>query len=198
MARVRCEGGGGQYRRRLRNDSDWRSKRFGNNLCLHPKPNGGWAIRVIHTFTGGADGSSGSAGKILLRGGHHLRRRDDRRGEWCRHGLRIDSDSEVANGISRPFIHSRVPRTGFSLTALCFLMRLVISTARLTTAERMTWVQFTSCRPAASGSGTRRCFTASRQGAMETVRSAILSLMQQGIFTAQPAKVDWAAARFSN
>jgi uncharacterized repeat protein (TIGR03803 family) len=37
---------------------------------LHPKSNGDWALRVIHTFTGGPDGSSGSAGKLLLRGGH--------------------------------------------------------------------------------------------------------------------------------
>jgi uncharacterized repeat protein (TIGR03803 family) len=37
---------------------------------IHPKRNGDWALRVIHTFTGGSDGSSGSAGKILLRGGH--------------------------------------------------------------------------------------------------------------------------------
>lgn len=37
---------------------------------LHPKANGDWALRVIHTFTGGSDGSSGSAGKMLLRGGH--------------------------------------------------------------------------------------------------------------------------------
>jgi uncharacterized repeat protein (TIGR03803 family) len=37
---------------------------------IHPKANGGWALRVIHTFTGGSDGSSGSAGKMLLRGGH--------------------------------------------------------------------------------------------------------------------------------
>ena len=43
---------------------------LGTIYALHPKPNGGWAIRVIHTFTGGADGSSGSAGKMVLRGGH--------------------------------------------------------------------------------------------------------------------------------
>ena len=38
--------------------------------ALHPKSNGDWALRVIHAFTGGSDGSSGSAGKLLLRGGH--------------------------------------------------------------------------------------------------------------------------------
>jgi len=43
---------------------------LGTIYALHPKPNGGWATKVIHTFTGGADGSSGSAGKMDLRGGH--------------------------------------------------------------------------------------------------------------------------------
>ena len=31
---------------------------------------GTWKFKVIHAFTGGADGSGGSAGQILLRGGH--------------------------------------------------------------------------------------------------------------------------------
>lgn len=43
---------------------------LGTVYALHRKANGGWALRVIHTFTGGSDGSSGSAGKLLLRGGH--------------------------------------------------------------------------------------------------------------------------------
>ena len=43
---------------------------LGTIYALHPKSNGDWALRVIHTFTGGSDGSSGSAGKLLLRGGH--------------------------------------------------------------------------------------------------------------------------------
>jgi uncharacterized repeat protein (TIGR03803 family) len=38
--------------------------------ALHPSSNDAWVLRVIHTFTGGSDGSSGSAGKLLLRGGH--------------------------------------------------------------------------------------------------------------------------------
>ena len=34
------------------------------------QPNGNsWTFKVIHTFTGGSDGSSGSAGQMLLRGG---------------------------------------------------------------------------------------------------------------------------------
>ncbi len=43
---------------------------LGTIYSLHPKANGAWAFRVIHTFTGGSDGSSGSAGKLLIRGGH--------------------------------------------------------------------------------------------------------------------------------
>jgi uncharacterized repeat protein (TIGR03803 family) len=43
---------------------------LGTIYALHPTSSGDWALRVIHTFTGGSDGSSGSAGKLLLRGGH--------------------------------------------------------------------------------------------------------------------------------
>lgn len=37
---------------------------------LHPRSNGSWSFRVIHDFTGGPDGSSGSAGRMVLRGGY--------------------------------------------------------------------------------------------------------------------------------
>jgi uncharacterized repeat protein (TIGR03803 family) len=40
----------------------------GTIYTLRPKANGSWGFRVIHTFTGGADGSSGSAGKLILQG----------------------------------------------------------------------------------------------------------------------------------
>ena len=43
---------------------------LGTIYVLHPKANGSYKLRVVHTFTGGSDGSSGSAGKLLLRGGH--------------------------------------------------------------------------------------------------------------------------------
>jgi uncharacterized repeat protein (TIGR03803 family) len=33
---------------------------------LRPQPDGTWRLRVIHNFTGGKDGSSGSAGRLLL------------------------------------------------------------------------------------------------------------------------------------
>ena len=38
--------------------------------ALRQTASGDWSLRVIHTFTGGADGSSGSAGKLVIRGGH--------------------------------------------------------------------------------------------------------------------------------
>ncbi len=37
---------------------------------VQSRSNGDWKLRVLHTFTGGSDGSSGSAGKLVLRGGH--------------------------------------------------------------------------------------------------------------------------------
>jgi uncharacterized repeat protein (TIGR03803 family) len=33
---------------------------------INPDGSGGWKFRVIHTFTGGADGSGGSAGRLLI------------------------------------------------------------------------------------------------------------------------------------
>ena len=37
---------------------------------LHPDQSGNWTLKVIHTFTGGTDGATGSAGRLLLHGGH--------------------------------------------------------------------------------------------------------------------------------
>lgn len=37
---------------------------------IHPNGSGVWTLQVLHTFTGGADGATGSAGRMLLRGGH--------------------------------------------------------------------------------------------------------------------------------
>ena len=37
---------------------------------LHPDASGNWRFKVIHTFTGGTDGATGSAGRLLLRAGH--------------------------------------------------------------------------------------------------------------------------------
>jgi len=33
---------------------------------MNPDPNGGWKFSVIHAFTGGQDGSNGSAGRLIL------------------------------------------------------------------------------------------------------------------------------------
>src|SRR5580765_3968137 len=41
---------------------------LGTIYRLHPHA-GSWTFQVIHTFTGGVDGSSGSAGRMLLRNG---------------------------------------------------------------------------------------------------------------------------------
>jgi uncharacterized repeat protein (TIGR03803 family) len=39
---------------------------------LHPNLQGGWRFRVIHAFTGGLDGSSGSAGRMIFDDAGHL------------------------------------------------------------------------------------------------------------------------------
>lgn len=43
---------------------------LGTIYQLHQRANGSWAFRVIHDFTGGTDGSSGSAGRMVLRNGN--------------------------------------------------------------------------------------------------------------------------------
>jgi len=43
---------------------------LGTIYQLHPGANGNYTFKVIHSFTGGTDGSSGSAGKMVLRNGH--------------------------------------------------------------------------------------------------------------------------------
>jgi uncharacterized repeat protein (TIGR03803 family) len=42
---------------------------LGTIYALHPKANGSYALRVLHAFTGGSDGSSGSAGRMVIKGG---------------------------------------------------------------------------------------------------------------------------------
>ena len=42
---------------------------LGTIYRIHHQPNGTWSFSVIHAFTGGADGASGSAGRMILRQG---------------------------------------------------------------------------------------------------------------------------------
>jgi uncharacterized repeat protein (TIGR03803 family) len=43
---------------------------LGTIYRIRQAPTGAWAFMVIHAFTGGADGASGSAGRMILREGH--------------------------------------------------------------------------------------------------------------------------------
>jgi uncharacterized repeat protein (TIGR03803 family) len=43
---------------------------LGTIYKISPRQDGNWTFRVVHTFTGGADGGSGSAGRMILRDGH--------------------------------------------------------------------------------------------------------------------------------
>jgi uncharacterized repeat protein (TIGR03803 family) len=42
---------------------------LGTIYKIYRGPRGGWTLKVIHAFTGGADGGSGSAGRMILRNG---------------------------------------------------------------------------------------------------------------------------------
>jgi len=43
---------------------------LGTIYQLHPDGSGNYALKVIHTFTGGTDGATGSAGRMVQRNGH--------------------------------------------------------------------------------------------------------------------------------
>jgi uncharacterized repeat protein (TIGR03803 family) len=43
---------------------------LGTIYQLRQEHNGPWGLKVIHAFTGGADGATGSAGRMILRHGH--------------------------------------------------------------------------------------------------------------------------------
>jgi uncharacterized repeat protein (TIGR03803 family) len=43
---------------------------LGTIYKIRPAPHGAWSFSVIHAFTGGADGATGSAGRMILRDGH--------------------------------------------------------------------------------------------------------------------------------
>src|SRR5262249_60732800 len=43
---------------------------LGTIFKIYRGPRGGWNFRVIHTFTGGADGGSGSAGRMIVHNGY--------------------------------------------------------------------------------------------------------------------------------
>src|SRR6266496_1394162 len=43
---------------------------LGTIYKIHQAQNGAWSLKVIHAFTGGADGATGSAGRMILRHGH--------------------------------------------------------------------------------------------------------------------------------
>ena len=43
---------------------------LGTIYKIHQVQGGTWTLKVIHAFTGGADGATGSAGRMILRNGH--------------------------------------------------------------------------------------------------------------------------------
>src|SRR6266702_4698325 len=43
---------------------------LGTIYKIHQGQNGDWVLKLIHAFTGGADGATGSAGRMILRHGH--------------------------------------------------------------------------------------------------------------------------------
>ena len=171
---------------------------LGTIYALHPKANGSYALRVLHAFTGGSDGSSGSAGRMVIRNG----------------GLYGAATTGGDNGAGMIFelkptagagqwtfrtLYSFLggPDGSFPYGALLFDNAGHISgTTYYGGVNGLGSVyQLTRQGP---GSGRSRSFTVSKLVRMGIARSAISSPIAQGVFTGRRAKAVWEAARSSN
>ena len=72
--------------------------------------NGAWNLKVIHAFTGGADGGTGSAGRMILRNGH-LYGAATTGGTYEAELFSSSRRGELESGISGRFIPSGANRT---------------------------------------------------------------------------------------
>jgi uncharacterized repeat protein (TIGR03803 family) len=137
---------------------------LGTIYKIHQAQDGTWVLKVIHTFTGGADGSTGSAGRMILR-------------QWPRSMARLPPAALMAaelfsssrrrkseSGISRRFIHSEANRTGVFLMARCSSMLRVISMEPLITAGLIISALSTSWLLGLTANGGRGYSIASKGG----------------------------------
>ena len=92
---------------------------LGTIYQIHPDGNN-WTLNVIHTFTGGADGATGSAGQMLLRGGL-LYGAATAGGNYAKGTVFELKPTQSGEWTSELFILSEVSRTQAFLMAACFL-----------------------------------------------------------------------------
>ena len=152
---------------------------LGTIYKIRQDQNGASDLQVIHAFTGGADGATGSAGRMILRHGHlyGAATTGGTYGSGVVFELRPSGSAE--SGISGRFIRSEASRTEFFPMARCSSIVWVTFTERLITAERMVSALFTSYLRGLLANGTRACSIASKKEATAIAPSAILLLTRR-------------------
>ena len=119
---------------------------------IHPH-SGSWDFQVIHTFTGGADGATGSAGRMLLEHGRLLRRSYCRRFVRKRSCFRAHTDSSWGMGFQGAIFFSRATRREFSIRRVAPRFRVKFMGPPITVVKTVSAL-FTNCRPGVLGNGT--------------------------------------------
>ncbi|PYK93132.1 MAG: hypothetical protein DME36_10760 [Verrucomicrobia bacterium] len=142
---------------------------------LHPDQSGNWTLKVIHTFTGGTDGATGSAGRMLLRGGH----------------LYGAATAGGANGKGTAFELTPTPSGEWAT-------RRAISMAPPTTTGHTTLAPFTRWLPGPRANGKKESFTASKAEQTEPIPSATWFLTRRAISMERRVKAAWGVARSSS
>jgi uncharacterized repeat protein (TIGR03803 family) len=166
---------------------------LGTLYKIHQVPNGPLTFTVIHTFTGGADGGSGSAGRMILRNGH-LYGAATTGGNYGS-GVVFELTPRGVGEWHFRTIYSfqGQPDGSFPYGALLF-DHWVISTEPLITAGRTVLAPYTSSLPDLSVNGRRGYFIASKTEPTVIAPSAISFLMRLAIFTGIRVKVVRAVA----
>ena len=152
---------------------------------LTPDATGHWNFRVLHTFTGSADGFGGSAGRLLIAHGHlyGVATSGGANGQGVVFELTPTRTGEWK--FETIYAFKVQPDAGFPLAA-SFMTSSAIFMALHTLGARTAWVRFISWSDTAQA-GMRLCFTVSKADRTETVRSALSYLIARAIFTARPA-----------
>ncbi len=116
---------------------------------IHPHA-GSWDFQVIHTFTGGADGATGSAGRMLLQHGRLYGAATV--GGLYGSGVVFElTPTAVGEWDFRRYILFAGDPTGVFLTARCSALPRVKSTGPPITVVKTVSALFTNCLPGALG-----------------------------------------------
>ena len=110
---------------------------------IHPQ-SGSWDFQVVHTFTDGADGATGSAGRMLLEHGRLYGAATA--GGLYGSGVVFELTPTAGDGISGRYILFTANPTGVFLTARYSALLRVKSTGLPITVVKTVSALFTNCR----------------------------------------------------